>query len=83
MRVTCPSGKDSRSRATEEYIPPDGGARRGGTYVDATATNGTQTVRIQTVDVDAAGNPTPREAAAAARIRARFPNDQLILVPKN
>jgi len=27
-------------------------------------------------------DPTPTEAAAAARIRAAFPNDQLILVPK-
>lgn len=56
---------------------------RGGTYVDITLTNGTLTMRIQTIDTLADGlTPTLREAAAAARIRAAFPNDPLILVPK-
>lgn len=57
-------------------------AQRGGTFVDISATRNGQTVRIQTVDTDRFGNPTPSEAAAAARIRAQFPNDLLELVPK-
>jgi filamentous hemagglutinin len=51
--------------------------------VDITATNGTSTVRIQTIDTLADGvTPTAAEAAAAARIEAAFPKDELILVPK-
>lgn len=76
-RVTGGAG-----RASEEWIPGPGGATRGGTFVDVTATNGASTVRIQTVDTLANGMPTPNEAAAAARIQAAFPNDQLILIPK-
>ena len=66
----------------EEYIA--GSGSRGGTYVDITgiAPNG-RTVRIQTVTTLADGvTPTASEAAAAARIRAAFPNDKLLLVPK-
>lgn len=70
-------------RASEEWIPGVGGSTRGGTFVDLTVTDGTSTIRIQTVDTLADGvTPTAREAAAAARISAAFPNDQLILVPK-
>lgn len=69
-------------RASEEWIPGPGGGTRGGTFVDITATNGTSTVRIQTINTLANGLPTASEAAAAARIRAAFPNDQLILIPK-
>lgn len=68
----------------EEYIAGPGGGSKGGSYVDITATapNG-RTVRIQTVTTRADGvTPTASEAAAAARIRAAFPNDKLILVPK-
>jgi filamentous hemagglutinin len=57
---------------------------QGGTYVDVTvrAPNG-KTVRIQTVTMKADGKtPIPSEAAAAARIRAAFPKDKLVLVPK-
>lgn len=66
----------------EEYIA--GSGSRGGTYVDITgiAPNG-RTVRIQTVTTLADGvTPTASEAVAAARIRAAFPNDKLLLVPK-
>ena len=70
-------------RASEEWIPGLGGGTKGGTFVDITATNGTSTVRIQTISTLADGvTPTPSEAAAAARIRAAFPNDLLHLVPK-
>jgi RHS repeat-associated protein len=70
-------------RAPEEWIAGPGGGTKGGTFVDITAYNGTQTVRIQTVSTLADGvTPTSSEAAAAARIRAAFPNDQLILVSK-
>lgn len=78
MRVTGGAG-----RAAEEWIPGPNGSTKGGTWVDLTATNGTQTTRIQTVTTLADGvTPTTSEAAAAARIRAAFPNDQLILVSK-
>jgi filamentous hemagglutinin len=56
----------------------------GGTYVDITAIDketGAVT-RVQTIGTLADGSPTPREAAAAARIRAKYPNDTLILIPK-
>ncbi len=70
-------------RAGEEYIAGAGPGTTGGTFVDITATNGTQTVRIQTISTLADGvTPTPAEAAAAARIRAAFPNDELRLIPK-
>lgn len=55
----------------------------GGTWVDITATNGEQTVRVQTVTTLSDGvTLTQTEATAAARIRTAFPNDQLILIPK-
>jgi hypothetical protein len=70
--------------AAEEYIRGAGPGTRGGTFVDITAINketGAVT-RVQTIDTLADGNPTPREAAAAAKIRASYPNDILILIPK-
>jgi len=69
-------------RAAEEWIPGLGGGTKGGTFVDLTATNGVSTVRVQTISTLMNGAPTTAEAAAAARIRAAFPNDQLILIPK-
>jgi hypothetical protein len=68
----------------EEYIRGPGPRGLGGTYVDVTAVNqetGAVT-RVQTIDTLADGSPTPREAAAAARIHAKYPNDTLILIPK-
>jgi RHS repeat-associated protein len=78
FRITGGAG-----RTMEEWIPGPGGSKKGGSFVDITATDGTRTIRIQTIDTLADGvTPTPREAAAAARIRAAFPDDQLILFPK-
>jgi filamentous hemagglutinin len=37
-------------KAPEEYIAGPGPGTRGGTFVDITATNGTSTVRVQTID---------------------------------
>jgi len=68
----------------EEYIRGSGPGALGSTYVDITAVNretGAVT-RVQTVDTLSDGTPTPRETAAATRIRAKFPNDELILIPK-
>jgi filamentous hemagglutinin len=70
-------------RVPEEYIPGSGPGTRGGTFVDVTATNGNSTIRVQTIDTYANGQPTAREAAAAQRIRNAFPSDELRLVPKN
>jgi hypothetical protein len=70
-------------RGPEEFIPGAGPGSKGGTYVDITATDGTTTTRVQTIDTLSDGiTPTPREAAAAARIQAKYPNDVLILIPK-
>jgi len=71
--------------APEEYLPPAGGGRKGGNYVDLTATKNGETLRINTIDTISDGiTPTAREAAAAALIRSKIgPNDQLILIPKN
>jgi filamentous hemagglutinin len=71
-------------RGSEEWIPGPNGGTTGGTWVDITAQaeDGSIT-RVQTIDTLADGvTPTAREAAAAARIRAAFPNDQLNLIPK-
>jgi hypothetical protein len=71
-------------QGAEEYIPGTGPGALGGTYVDVTAVNENTgaTVRIQTIDTRADGSPTPRETAAAKRIRAVYPDDTLILIPK-
>lgn len=70
-------------RASEEWIPGVGGGTKGGTFVDITATNGSQTIRVQTVTTLADGvTPTASELAAAQRIQAAYPNDILQLVPK-
>lgn len=69
-------------RLPEEYIPGTGPGSKGGTYVDITATDGTTTIRVQTIDAYADGTPIAREAAAAQRIWSAFPNDELRLIPK-
>jgi RHS repeat-associated protein len=71
-------------REKEEYIPGAGPRTRGSTYVDITAQHRETgaIVRVQTIDTNAAGAPTGREAAAAARIRGTYPDDKLFLVPK-
>jgi hypothetical protein len=72
----------------QEWIRgPVPGSREGGTQIDMTATKmiggRLRTLRAQTIDTLADGiTPTPREAANAARIRAEFPDDHLLLVPK-
>ena len=78
FRVTNGAG-----RGPEQWIRGPGGGTLGGTWVDMTATNGTTTIRVQTITTLADGiTPTESEAAAAARIRAAFPNDRLWLIPK-
>jgi len=76
------------SSLPQEWIPgPVPGSRAGGTQVDLTASrmfgDTRRTLRVQTIDTLADGvTPTPREAANAAQIRAAFPNDHLLLIPK-
>jgi hypothetical protein len=66
-------------RFSEEFIR----GPKGVAWVDITATKGTQTVRIQTVTTLADGiTLEASEVAKAAKIRAAFPNDKLILVSK-
>ena len=69
--------------APEEYLPPLNGGRKGANYLDVTATKNGQTIRINTVSTNADGiTPTKSEAAAAALISAKKPDDPLILIPK-
>ena len=71
-------------RGPEEWIRGPLGGTKGGTWVDITVRypDG-RTIRIQTVSTLADGfTLTPAEEAAAARIRAAFPNDELRLIPK-
>lgn len=71
------------NRRPEEYIPGAGGARKGSSYPDITATKNGQTLRVNTIDTRADGvTPSTREARNAARIRSQKPNDTLILIPK-
>jgi hypothetical protein len=70
-------------RGSEQWIRGPGGGTLGGTWVDMTASNGSTWIRVQTYTTLADGiTPTASEAAAAARIRAAFPNDKLLLIPK-
>lgn len=69
-------------QGAEERIPGVGGGRQGEMWVDITAEKGGTTLRVQTVDTPANWAPTPRELSAASRIRAAFPSDKLLLVPK-
>jgi filamentous hemagglutinin len=77
--ITGGGGKEK-----EEYIRGTGPGTKGSTYVDITAINDKTgaVVRVQTIDTYADGTPKPYESAAAARIRSKFPNDRLILIPK-
>lgn len=69
--------------ASEELIRSARGTIRGGTWVDITAELGRRRIRVQTYTTLADGVTAPaREAAAAARIRAAFPNDLLCMIPK-
>lgn len=69
-------------RLPEEYIPGPGGARRGSSYPDITATKEGKTLRVNTVDTRADGvTPTTREANNAARIRAQT-GEHVLLIPK-
>jgi RHS repeat-associated protein len=70
-----------RGRA-EEYLPGPGGARKGSSYPDITATKNGKTLRVNTIDTRADGvTPTTREAANAARIR-RQTGEHVLTVPK-
>lgn len=69
----------------EEYLPPIGGGRKGGSYIDITAKHPNYpTLRINTVDVyKRTGLPTNRELINAERIRKQIvPGEHLLLIPK-
>ncbi|SHN18949.1 RHS repeat domain-containing protein [Rhizobacter sp. OV335] len=69
-------------RAPEEYLPGPGGARRGSSYPDITATKDGKTLRVNTVDTRADGvTLTTREAANADRIRAQT-GEHVLTIPK-
>ncbi len=70
-------------RGPEEYLPGPGGARKGSSYPDITATKNGRTLRANTIDTYADGvTATTREAANAVRIREQTPGDHLLLIPK-
>lgn len=69
-------------RFPEEYLPGPGGARKGSSFPDITATKDGNTLRVNTVDMYADGvTPTTREAGNATRIRSQT-GEHLLLVPK-
>lgn len=69
--------------APEEWFAGPQGGTKGGTFVDITAVKDGKTIRVQTVSTLSDGKTmTPSEAAAAARIRAKFPMDILETIPK-
>ncbi|MBA3899681.1 MAG: RHS repeat-associated core domain-containing protein [Bacteroidetes bacterium] len=72
-------------RTAEEFLKPLGGGRKGGSFLDITATHPNySTLRINTVDVYKSGLPTLRELNNAARIRTQIaPGEHLMLIPKN
>jgi len=66
----------------EEFIEA-GTGRSSGTWVDLTATKNGRILRVQTVDTNANGLPTPSEWAAIQRIRSyQRPGDSLLVIPK-
>jgi hypothetical protein len=77
-------GGDWSRFGREEYLPPVGGGRFGGSYPDLTATKNGRTLRINTVDTYADGvTLTNREARNATRIRTQQKSgDHLLTVPK-
>lgn len=76
--------KNGGNRMPEEYLKPLGNTRKGGSYVDITATHPKYpTIRINTVDVRKSGRITSRELRNAKRIRTQIPKgEHLILIPK-
>jgi len=72
-------------RTAEEFLKPLGGGRKGGSFLDITATHPNYpTLRINTVDVLKDGiTPTARELRNAARIRTQIgQGEHLLLIPK-
>jgi RHS repeat-associated protein len=71
-------------RAAEEFLKPLGGGRKGGSFLDITATHPNYpTLRINTVDVYKSNLPTLRELNNATRIRTQIaPGEHLLLIPK-
>ncbi|MEI6584018.1 MAG: RHS repeat-associated core domain-containing protein [Chitinophagia bacterium] len=71
-------------RRAEEFLKPLGGGRKGGSFLDITATHPNYpTLRINTVDTYKSGLPTFRESLNAARIRKQIaPGEHLLLIPK-
>jgi hypothetical protein len=65
-------------------LKPLGGGRKGGSYLDITATHPYYpTLRINTVDVYKNGLPTRRELNNGTRIRTQIaPGEHLLLIPK-
>ena len=72
-------------RLPEEYLKPIGGGRKGGSYLDLTATHPEYpTLRINTADTYVTGKYTARELFNARRIRKQIPSgEHLLLIPKN
>ncbi len=69
-------------RFPEEYLPGPGGARKGSSYPDITATKGGKTIRVNTVDTRVDGvSLTTRETLSATRIRAQT-GEHLLTIPK-
>jgi uncharacterized protein RhaS with RHS repeats len=71
-------------RRAEEFLKPLNGGRKGGSFLDITATHPEYgTLRINTVDIYKNGLPTIRELTNATRIRTQIaPGEHLLLISK-
>ena len=80
----CFTSPSQLGRTAEEFLKPLGGGRKGGSFLDITATHPNYpTLRINTVDVYKNGLPTLRELNNATRIRTQIaPGEHLLLIPK-
>ena len=78
-------GTDQKTglKVPEEYLRPSAGGRKGGAYADLTFEHRVtrQRIRINTVDVEAGGWMTDREAANFDRI-FELTNEPIIALPK-
>jgi hypothetical protein len=84
--VTHGGRTSSGKNRPEEWLPPKGGGRKGGSYTDLTAKHPDYpTVRINTVTTLKDGKtPTKLERRNGNRIRSQIaPKEHLLLIPKN
>ncbi len=66
----------------ETYLKPLNGGKKGGSFIDISATKDGRKIHVNTVDTYKNGTITKREMNNANRIRKQVPNEHLVLIPK-